>query len=280
MEINTIKLLEVDDFKRAYQETELPNCKYLKIKTPLATQFELTSGCNQKCIFCYNVWKGLCSKQNSILLSKEKQLEIIDKIIENEIFDIIFSGGEPLLVNWLEELVEKCSKAKMYTTIITNATLMTKERALNLKSAGLNDLQISIHHYNEKINDKLTKISGSFNKSIKGIKNALEIFGIENININMVALPETYKDVYNMAKFLHLMGIGSFSVGTPSATGEMKKDKDLVIDKEMFLEIYNQLRRAKKDFNLHVGFSGGFPICLLPEINNAASVGSPITLPF
>ena len=99
METNTKKLLEVEDFKEAYQETNIPNCKYLKIKAPLATQFELTSGCNQRCIFCYNVWKNLCSEQNSITLSKENQLKVIDKIIENEIFDIIFSGGEPLLVS-------------------------------------------------------------------------------------------------------------------------------------------------------------------------------------
>jgi AdoMet-dependent heme synthase len=267
METNTKKLLEIEDFKKAYQETEIPNCKYLKIKSPLATQFELTSGCNQRCIFCYNVWKGLCSKEKSLTLSKEKQLKIIDKIIENEIFDIIFSGGEPLLVDWLEDLIQKCSKAKVYTTIITNAILMTKEKAKTLKIAGLNDMQISVHHHTEEINDKLTKVPGSFNKTIKGIKNALEIFGIENINVNMVALPETYEDVYEVAKFLSSLGIGSFSVGTPSATGEMEKDKDLVINKKMFLEIYNQLKKAKEDFNLHVGFSGGFPLCLLPEIN-------------
>ena len=268
METDTTKLLEVSDFKEAYQETDLPNCKYLKIKAPLATQFELTSGCNQRCIFCYNVWKDLCSKQNSITLPKEKQLKIIDKIIENEIFDIIFSGGEPLLIDWLEELIKKCSEARISTTIITNAILMTKERAKKLKCAGLNDLQISIHHYTSKINNKLTGTNDSFDKSIAGIKNALEIFGIESINVNMVALPETYKDIYEMARFLHSIGVGSFSVGTPSVTGKLKENKDLVIDKKMFLEVFNQLKRAGDDFGIHVGFTGGFPICLLPEINN------------
>ncbi len=85
METNTIKLLEIEDFKKAYKETEFFNCKYLKIKSPLSVQFELTSGCNQRCIFCYNVWKGLCSKERSVILPKGKQLEIIDKLIENEI---------------------------------------------------------------------------------------------------------------------------------------------------------------------------------------------------
>lgn len=267
MLIDTTKLLEVKDFRDAYQNTEIPNCKYLKIKSPIAVQFELTSGCNQKCIFCYNVWKDFCSKKKVVTLSKEKQFKIIDKIIENEIFDIIFSGGEPLLIPWLEELIKKCSNAKMYITIITNAVLMTPERAKSLKKAGLNDMQISIHHYDPNKNDKLTGCPGSFKKGVEGIKNALKEFGIEGLNVNMVALPATYNEVYNMAKFLNSLGVGSFSVGTPSASGEMKKDNDLVINKEMFKEVFNQLIQAKKDFGMKVGFSGGFPMCLLPEIN-------------
>ena len=267
MEIDIKRLLETEDIGHAYKETELPNCKYLEIKAPLATQFELTSSCNQRCIFCYNVWKGICSKQKAITLSKEKQLKVIDKIIENEIFDIIFSGGEPLLIEWLEELVEKCSKARMNISLITNATLMTRERAKSLKKAGLNDLQISIHDYNSEINDRLTGLSNAFKKTIEGIKNSLEIFGVENVNINMVALPETYKGVYEMAKFLNSIGVGSLSIGTPSVTGEMKDNKQLVINKKMFLSIYRQLRRAKEDFRINIGFTGGFPICLLPEIN-------------
>jgi len=267
METNTKKLLEVDDFKRAYQETELPNCHYLKLKSPLAVQFELTSGCNQRCIFCYNVWKELCSKQNSTTLPKEKQFEVIDKLIENEILDIVFSGGEPLLVLWLNELIKKCSDAKIHTTIVTNAILMTSEIAKKLKNAGLDDMQISIHHYKPEINDKLTGIKGSFQKTVEGIKKAILVFGINNVNVNMVALPETYKDVYRMAQFLKNIDVGSFTIGTPSATGKMKRNKNLVINKKMFLEIYEQLRKAKKKLNINVGFTGGFPMCLLPEIN-------------
>ena len=52
METDTTKLLEFEEFKKAYRNTEISNCKYLKVKSPLAVQFELTSGCNQRCIFC------------------------------------------------------------------------------------------------------------------------------------------------------------------------------------------------------------------------------------
>jgi len=261
------KLFESEDFEKMYEKTVLDKCHYLKIKSPLAVQFELTSGCNQNCIFCYNVWKNMHLKQNAVSLPRERQLEVIDVLVKNEIFSIIFSGGEPLITPCLEELIKKCSDAKMDTTVITNGVLITESRAKSLKESGLDDMQISLHHHIPEINDKQTGVKGSFEKTVKGIKNALLYFPGGEVNVNMVALPETYKDVYALAEFLHSIGVVSFSVGSPSVTGEMKADKKLVIDKKMFLEVHKQLKKAKKDFNINVGFSGGFPLCLLPEIN-------------
>ncbi len=267
MPIKSNPLFNLKEFKKIYKKTIIPKVYYLKIKAPLSVQFELTGGCNQKCIFCYNIWKESCSKSNMNGLSKNQHLKIIDKLIENEIFDIIFSGGEPLLVDWLEELIKKASDKKVYTTIITNGILLNITRVKSLKKAGLNSMQISLHHYNKKINDKLTGNMGSFEKTVKGIKNAIKIFGSKRINVNMVVLPETYKDVYKMAKFLKSIGIESFTVGTPAVTGEMKNNKKIVINKKIFLDIYDSFISARKDFGIHVGFTGGFPICILPNMH-------------
>jgi len=266
MPINSNPLFNSKDFKKIYRKTIISKVYYLKIKAPLSVQFELTGNCNQKCIFCYNVWKESCSKSNMKTLSKNQHLKIIDKLIENDIFDIIFSGGEPLLINWLEELIKKASDKKIYTTIITNGVLLTDKRVKSLKNSGLDSMQISLHHYNKKINDKLTGNIHSFNKTIRGIKSAIKTFGSKSINVNMVVLPETYKDVYRMAKFLKSIGVGSFTVGLPTVTGEMKNNKKTIINKDIFLEIYKSLILARKKFGIHVGFTGGFPICILPNM--------------
>lgn len=261
-------LFNLKGFNSIYKKTIIPNVYYLKINAPLAAQLELSGNCNQKCIFCYNTWKESCSKSDTKSLSKNQHLIILDKLIKNNIFEITFSGGEPLLTSWLEELIKKCSDKKIETTIITNGILLNKKRVKSLKKAGLENMQISLHHYNKKINNKLTGNKNSFENTINGIKNAIKIFGNEKINVNMVALPETYKDVYKMAKFLKSMNVKSFTVGTPAVTGEMKNNKEIVINKKIFLEIYNELISAKKDFNLSVGFTGGFPICILPKLNS------------
>jgi radical SAM protein with 4Fe4S-binding SPASM domain len=268
MQIKTTKFLDQETFKRAYKKTIFPGVYYLDIKAPIAAQYELTGGCNQKCIFCYNLWKEGCYKNKDTLLSKDKQFKILDLLLKNEIFDIVFSGGEALLVPWLNKLIERASKAGVNVTLITNGILLDRKKAVELKVAGLRDLQISLHHYNPKINDKLTYKKGSFNKTVKGIKNSINIFGGQRVNVNMVALPETYKDVYKMAKFLSSIGVYSFTVASPTATGEMHNDKKMVITKKMFLDIYKQLILAEKSLGIKVGFTGGFPLCILPEINN------------
>ena len=257
------------DYKKtdgAYADTILPGIKYLKLGAPLSMQFELTSGCNQRCVFCYNVWKEKSNCPEPKTLTKKEQLKILDIVIENKILDIIFSGGEPLLVPWLEELVERISTQNIKSSLITNAILLTEEKAISLKKSGLSSIQISLHHHIEEINNYLVG-SDTFQKTVTGIKNSLKIFGSDCINVNMVALPETYKDVYEMSKFLQSIGINHFSVGTPSATGEMSKNKEIIITKNNFTQIYNQLIKAKHNLKMNTSFTGGFPLCILPKID-------------
>lgn len=265
MKLQTLsKNSKSSDNNCAYAETILPNIEYLKLKAPLFVQFELTGSCNQKCIFCYNVWKESNSKLN--LPSKEKQINILDKIISNEIFSIIFSGGEPLLVKWIEDLISRASKKNIETSLITNAILLTKGKAVMLKESGLNSIQISLHHYTEPISNFLVN-ENAFKNTIKGIQNALEIFGKDVINVNMVVLPQTVNDVYKMAEYLSSFGLKHFSVGMPTATGEMSKNKNLVINRKNFEKVFHQLIKAKKDFHINTSLTGGFPLCILPEIN-------------
>ena len=252
--------------KEVYSTTSIPGIHYLKLRVPLFIQFELTSSCTQKCVFCYNVWKGLSTVSHNIPIKKEIHFEILNHIIKNEIFSVIFSGGEPLLVKWLEKLIEKASTQNIETSLITNANLLSKQRAKKIKQSGLSSIQISLHHYVENINNKLVN-KNTFNKTIMGINNAIEIFSNDKVNVNMVVLPNTVNDVYNMAKFLSNKGVKYFSVGTPSATGEMEKNKNNIITKEQFKNIYYQLISAEKDFKIHTSFTGGFPLCILPNID-------------
>jgi len=140
----------------------------------------------------------------------------------------------------------------------------------------LNSLQISMHHFDKIKSSKIVGNKKAYEDTVEGIKNAIENFGAENVNVNMVALTQTYKDVYDMASFLNSLGVKSFSIGSPSVTGEMSNNlkEGLVINKEKFLEIYNQLKKAEKDFEMRISFTGGFPLCILPDFEKEKNMVS------
>jgi len=130
------------------------------VTTHFSDDPEICESCNQHCFFCYNVWRD--QNERLIPLSKQKRIEIIERIVELEIFGLIISGGEPLTVNYLEELIKIANNANIETTIITNGLLLSYKRCETLKNVGLKGIQISLHSCEEREHDEITGIKGSF----------------------------------------------------------------------------------------------------------------------
>lgn len=59
---------------------------------PLYVMWELTSGCPNKCIYCYNDSHNRRTQE----LSSKKKMEIANQLIEAGIFQVCLTGGEPL----------------------------------------------------------------------------------------------------------------------------------------------------------------------------------------
>lgn len=222
------------------------------------------------CVFCYNVWKNKKKKDSKKKhLIPKQQLKIIDKLAKMNIFGLIISGGEPLISKNIFEIIERASKKhKIETSIITNGALLTKENCRRLKESGLLDMQISLHSCDEKSNDQITGIKGSYKKTITGIKNALKFFQPEDINVNMVPTKKTYNQVYNTAKFLKKLGIINFTVSSYIYSGNKKLDDLLAPTRKNFQEIYDQVVRIKNKLFMHTFIGGCYPLCCLSKIDN------------
>jgi MoaA/NifB/PqqE/SkfB family radical SAM enzyme len=93
---------------------------------------------------------------------------------------ITISGGEPLLHPELEEVIRHMRKHGMYTGMITNGFLLSKDRIEKLNDAGLEYLQISIDNVTP---DEVSK------KSLKTLDSRLEWlsqYAVFQVNINSV----------------------------------------------------------------------------------------------
>jgi len=125
-----------------------------------------TRACNLNCIHCY---AKAVHQSNDRELTTEEGFHLIDDLASFGVPVILFSGGEPLMRSDLVELSSYAVKKGIRAVISTNGTLITDEKAMLLKNAGVSYVGISIDGL-EKVNDHFRGIKGAFKKALIGIK--------------------------------------------------------------------------------------------------------------
>ena len=94
--------------------------EYSDLKSPLRIDLALTYRCNNNCGHCY-----AGGPRQTKELSTAEWKQIIDKAQKFEVPNIVFTGGESLLREDLEELIAQAEKLGIVTGLITNGRLLT-----------------------------------------------------------------------------------------------------------------------------------------------------------
>ncbi|AFY87999.1 MAG: PqqA peptide cyclase [Chroococcidiopsis cubana SAG 39.79] len=134
--------------------------EFLPVKTtdrPLTLIAELTYRCPLSCPYCSNPL-NYHDKHYRQELATDDWLRTIRQARNLGVWQLGFSGGEPLLRQDLEVLVKAAAQVELYTTLVTAGTLLTLERATQLCHAGLNHIQISIQDSRAAQSDYLAGI--------------------------------------------------------------------------------------------------------------------------
>ena len=129
--------------------------------------WNMTRRCNLKCVHCY---AQALEEDGVDDISTERAKAMIDDLAAYGAPVMLFSGGEPLVRKDLTELAKHATGKGMRAVISTNGTLITKEKARELKEVGLSYVGISLDG-GEEVHDKFRKVPGSFKKAIQGIEN-------------------------------------------------------------------------------------------------------------
>ena len=126
---------------------------------------ELTRKCNLHCKHCLND----SGNQLDDELNLHNQIKLIKDMAKCGAGEIRFTGGEPLMNSNIYELIATANSLGIYTSIISNGTLISKSIANKLKEAGLKRVYISIDGCEEK-NDKI-RGALSYKKALIAISN-------------------------------------------------------------------------------------------------------------
>jgi radical SAM protein with 4Fe4S-binding SPASM domain len=147
---------------------------------PRLVFWEVTKGCNLRCIHCRASATELSSPND---LSTAAALAVIDQIVEAANPILVLSGGEPLFRADIFQLARYATDKGLRVALATNGTCVTKDVARWIVDAGIKRVAISLDGADAPTHDAFRGIPGAFDAALCGLRN-LKMLGM-SVQINM-----------------------------------------------------------------------------------------------
>ncbi|UCC91307.1 MAG: radical SAM protein [Candidatus Aenigmatarchaeota archaeon] len=227
----------------------------------------LTENCNNNCMFCYQTGK--------FFMNVEEAKSLISKTKNQGEKHINFFGGEPTIHPHFFSLVKYVKNQGLDFSLNSNLRLLSYENfAKIITEFDPIMIQASIHGHVAELHDMLTRTPGSFEQTIKGVKNLLKLgYSPERILINTVITR------HNMEYLKYIANLILNEIGFPKTKFSfMEIDGKALENIEELLprygEAYPFLETATKEAlkkNKRILVEKG-PICFCPDMPNVSYV--------
>jgi len=175
-------------------------------KRVLNCLWELTYRCTARCAIC-DYWRNPSDPKRELKLADIQ--EGLEKIYDYGCRVVNFTGGEPTIRRDLEDIVNYASRLGMWTSMVTNGSLLTRERMQELKDAGLDNLFVSLDSTNPYVHDRQRGIRGAYGKVFDCMQWLREDFltGHRTGGIMSVLSRINFLTVDKMIKFADELGV-------------------------------------------------------------------------
>lgn len=131
---------------------------------PFSVHFDVTYRCNERCVHCYLDHEDYGELETAEIKNILRQLAASGTLM------LTFSGGELFLRKDFFELLEFAKDLHFDIALKSNALLITAARAARLRALGVRQVQVSIYSADAEIHDAITKVPGSFARSLQAIR--------------------------------------------------------------------------------------------------------------
>jgi radical SAM protein with 4Fe4S-binding SPASM domain len=168
--------------------------------SPVILVWEITRSCNLNCVYCHVDAGQKPMKQE---LNRSEKLELVQQVAEVGTNALMIAGGEPLTSPDLPDMIRQAHQRGLYTVLITNGTLLTRENADSLKQTGLDYIKVSIDSVLAKIHNAL-RGKGCWEKAIAGVQNAVEA-GIAT-GISITATQANFSEIPKIVQMAKELG--------------------------------------------------------------------------
>ena len=215
----------------SYSETRIKLC------SPINICWSLINKCNINCQFCIEP-RGINGSYGS------ERKEFLNNILNSGIFSIDFSGGEPLILKDVFELLSIARNNNTFVSLTTNGTFCNSDTIDQIKDV-VDLVTVSLDGANSKTHDGLRGCVGLFNICINAIKEM--VLKSIPVRINMVVLPQNHKEIRDLMILSKNLGVQDVFLRQFVPLGEGHKNKTkFSISSKFFREITTEI---KNEFN-------------------------------
>lgn len=180
---------------------------------PRLVFWELTTGCNLKCVHCRANAQQLMSPDD---LPTSECLRILDEIAAEAGANtpsrgptiLVLSGGEPLWRTDVFEIARHARAVGLRVALATNGTLIDEEKARLIRESGIERVAISLDGPSPNIHDRFRGQPGAFFAAIKGLRHAQRA-GLST-QINTTVSKHNSKDLPRMVTLAQSLGVDAF----------------------------------------------------------------------
>ena len=221
---------------RVVKNSILPNNTF---SAPDNIYFEITRNCNLQCNHCFNE-SGVSTKNEWLWADIQR---ILKRAHEIGVFNIRFTGGEPLFSKNTFDALTLAKNLGLVTSLGTNGTLITPDVAKKLKQSDVKLVIVSIEGL-EEIHDSI-RGGGNFKRSIIGIKNLLN--EAVKVRINAVAMKKNLNQMTELIKLTKELGVG-LMIRRLIPVG--RSNKSLMLSPSEYKELIKVINKNKIDSNV------------------------------
>jgi radical SAM protein with 4Fe4S-binding SPASM domain len=139
--------------------------KAYKTRSPKSVTFELTYGCNLRCVHCYNPTHRALPHE----LSTKDIRSILDQVADLGVVNLTFSGGELFVRPDVFDIFRHAKGLGFVLHLLSNATRITPAVAASLQELGFGYINLSIYGATKATYERVTQVPGSYEPFIRGL---------------------------------------------------------------------------------------------------------------
>lgn len=147
----------MDYYQRIFEKT-------IEHRIPFIVHWELTYRCNLKCQHCY-----VAREAGSRELTTQEIKRILKALAQAQALFLIWSGGEVLCREDFLEIIRFAHHLGFAQRIFSNGTQLNNKMIKEIKRIHPISVEISLYGINPATHEKITRVKGSFKKSLKAL---------------------------------------------------------------------------------------------------------------